>query len=100
MRGRKITDADLNAFVDRELDANDLVRVSVHLLADPESAKRVGAYAGQRRTLAALRVAIEVHRSNPRLKALEAELCRLVRQQARRSLARSAQAAAQPRSPG
>jgi anti-sigma factor RsiW len=83
MRRREVTDADLNAFVDLELDAHDTMRVAVHLLAEPEAAERVGAYARQRSTLAALRAEMDAHRSNQRLHVLEDELCRLVRQQVR-----------------
>jgi anti-sigma factor RsiW len=82
MQWPEITDADLNAFVDLELDAHDLMRVTVHLLAEPEAARRVRAYARQRNTLAALRAEIDAHRSNRRVKNLEDELCRTMRRQA------------------
>src|SRR4051794_24611665 len=82
MQCQEITDADLNAFVDLELDAYDLMRVTVHLVAEPEAAKRVGAYARQRNTLAALRAGMDAHRSNRRLEHLEDELCRTMRRQA------------------
>src|SRR3954470_15928735 len=82
MRWQEITNADLNAFVDLELDAHDLMRVTVHLLAEPEAARRVGAYARQRNTLAALRAQMDAHRSNRWLEQLEDELCRTVRQRA------------------
>ena len=82
MQWPEITDADLNAFVDLELDARDMARVMVHLLAEPEAARRVGAYARQRSTLQALRAEIDAPRSNRRLKHLEDELCRTMRQQA------------------
>jgi anti-sigma factor RsiW len=81
MQWPEITDADLNAFVDLELDAHDLMRVTVHLLAEPEAARRVRAYARQRNTLAALRAEIDAHRSNRWLEHLEDELCQLMRQQ-------------------
>src|SRR3954467_15116008 len=76
MQWPEITDADLNAFVDLELDADDLMRVMVHLLAEPEAARRVGAYARQRSTLETLRAEMDAHRSNRRLEHLEDELCR------------------------
>src|SRR4051812_36300315 len=82
MQWQEITDAGLNAFVDLELDAYDLMRVMVHLLAEPEAARRVAAYARQRGTLAALRAQMDAPRSNRRLKHLEDELCRMMRQQA------------------
>ena len=81
MQWPEITDADLNAFVDLELDAHDLMLVMVHLLAEPEAARRVAAYARQRNTLAALRAQMDAHRSNRRLEYLEDELCQLMRQQ-------------------
>src|SRR3954449_2985363 len=84
MQEPEITDADLNAFVDLELDTHDLMRVMVQLLAEPEAAKRAGAYARQRGTLAALRAEMNAHRSNRRLEQLEDELCRTMRQQAGR----------------
>jgi len=84
MQWPEITDADLNAFVDLELDAHDLMRVMVHLLVEPEAAGRVGAYARQRGTLEALRAEMDAHRSNRRLEQLEEELCRTMRQQAGR----------------
>jgi anti-sigma factor RsiW len=84
MQWPEITDADLNAFVDLELDADDLMWVMVQLLAEPEAAERVGAYARQRGTLAALRAEMDAHRSNRRLEHLEDELCRTMRQQAGR----------------
>src|SRR3954466_9182261 len=84
MQWSEITDADLNAFVDLELNAHDLMRVMVHLLAEPEAARRVGAYARQRGTLEALRADMDAHRSNRRLEQLEEELCRTMRQQAGR----------------
>ena len=82
MQWQEISDADLNAFVDLELDAHDLMRVTVHLLAEPEAARRVAAYARQRNTLAALRAQMDAHRSNRRLEHLEDELCQTMRQQA------------------
>src|SRR3954471_24818717 len=82
MQCQEITDADLNAFVDLELDTQDMMRVTAHLLAEPEAARRVGAYARQRGTLAALRAGIDAHRSNRRLEYLEDELCRTMRGQA------------------
>src|SRR3954469_8483053 len=84
MQQPEITDADLNAFVDLELDTHDLMRVMVQLLAEPEAAERVGAYARQRGTLAALRAEMDAHRSSRRLEHLEDELCRTMRQQAGR----------------
>src|SRR3954454_9760644 len=84
MPWQEISDADLNAFVDLELDTKDMMRVMVHLLAEPEAARRVGAYARQRGTLVALRAQMDAHRSNRRLKHLEDELCRTMRQRAGR----------------
>jgi anti-sigma factor RsiW len=81
MQWQEISDADLNAFVDLELDDHDLMRMTVHLLAEPEAARRVGAYARQRGTLAALRAETDAPQSNRRLKHLEDELCQLMRQQ-------------------
>ena len=75
MQWQEITDADLNAFVDLELDAYDLMWLMAHLLAEPEAARRVGAYARQRRMLTALRAQMDAHRSNRRLEHLEDELC-------------------------
>ena len=100
MQWPEITDADLNAFVDLELDAYDLMRVTVDLLAEPEAARRVGAYARQRGTLAALRAEMDAHRSNRRLEHLEDELCQLMRQQTEKGMAWSPWAMAQPTSPG
>ena len=79
MRWPKITEADLNSFVDHELGAYDLVRVMVHLLCDHGATTRVAAYARQRRTLAALRAELDAYPSDQRLKDLEDELCRLMR---------------------
>jgi anti-sigma factor RsiW len=84
MQRQEITNADLNAFVDLELDAHDLMRLLAHLLAEPEAARRVGAYARQRRMIAALRAQMDAHRSNRRLEHLEDELCQTMRQQAER----------------
>src|SRR3954470_12489507 len=100
MQWQEISDADLNAFVDLELDAHDLMRVTVHLLAEPEAARRVGAYARQRGTLMALRAQMDPHRSNRRLEHLEDELCQLMRQQTEKghgSVARGDGAANEPR---
>src|SRR3954465_9151299 len=100
MRWQEISDADLNAFVDLELDAHDLMRVTVHLLAEPEAARRVEAYARQRSTLAALRAQMDPHRSNRRLEHLEDELCQLMRQQTEKghsSVAPDESAADEPR---
>jgi anti-sigma factor RsiW len=76
-----MTDADLNAFVDLELGADRLAPVMIHLFAEPEAAERVTAYARQRRTLAALRAAMDLPHSSQRLDGLVDELCRLVRRQ-------------------
>jgi anti-sigma factor RsiW len=81
MRWPEMTDAELNAFVDLELSDKDLAPMMVHLFAKPGAAERVTAYARQRRILAALRAEMNLQPCSPRLKGLEHELCRLVRQQ-------------------
>jgi anti-sigma factor RsiW len=83
MRWPEVTDADLNAFVDLELGADELAPVLLHLFAEPEATERVTAYARQRRTRAALWAAMDLQHTGPRLGGLEDELGRLVRPQDR-----------------
>ena len=76
----EVTHADLNAFVDLELDADELAPVMLGLFCSPKAVEQVAAYARQRSAMTALRAKLELRPVGQRLGDLEDQLCRLARQ--------------------
>ena len=74
-----VTDADLNAFVDLELGADDLPAVMLRLFCTPKAVEQVAAYARQRSIMTALRGEIGLPPAGERLADLEEQLCRWAR---------------------
>ena len=74
-----VTAAELNAFVDLELGADELAPVMLGLFCTPEAVEQVAAYARQRSTMTAMRAEIGLRPAGQLLGDLEDQLCRLAR---------------------
>ena len=74
----EVTHADLNAFVDLELDADELAPVMLGLFCSPKAVEQVAAYARQRSAMPAPK--LELRPVGQRLGDLKDQLCRLARQ--------------------